>query len=348
MLKGKNIADSLNSRENNFDLIRFIAATLVIFSHSYPLTLGSNLLEPMIKITHGQETFGGLGVSLFFVISGFFITYSYFRANNIYEYLRNRILRIFPALILLLIVTVFIFGPLLSTLSIKDYFSNPLTIRYLESFMLVNMQYSLPGVFEHNPYPNAVNGSLWTIWYEFFFYIVVAGLGTFKLIRRSSIIPLFLIVWVISFRLSETSAAYQYIALFKYFSMGMLVYLFRSKIILNSYLAILSVIVLLIATYVGYYNLVFIFAGSYLIFYLGFGVKKTLPSFQNKGDFSYGMYIYAFPVQQLISFILLSHLTPWLNFLIAAPVTFALSILSWFLVEKKAMKLKKSKISVSA
>ncbi|WP_141501871.1 acyltransferase family protein [Paenibacillus luteus] len=342
----KSIGDCFNSRENNFDLIRLFAAILVVFSHSYPLTLGSNASEPFIKLTNGQETFGGLGVSIFFIISGFLITYSFERCANVYEYFRNRILRIYPALIVLILFTVFILGPILTTIGGKAYFSNPATLRYLESFMLVNMQYSLPAVFENNPYPNAVNGSLWTLWYEFFFYIVVAVLGSLKMLKKVVIVPLFLLVLFVAYKIDSTVAVFQYFELFKYFSMGMIVYLFRDDIKLNRYAALLSGIALTLLAWSGYYKLGFILCGTYIIFYLGFGVKKVIKKFQEKGDFSYGMYIYAFPIQQIVSLLLIDHITPFYNFVIATPITLAISIFSWYQIEKKSLQLKKKKLSV--
>ncbi|WP_127531982.1 acyltransferase family protein [Paenibacillus kobensis] len=341
---GGSIADRFTSRENNFDIIRLLAAALVIFSHSYPLTLGSNASEPFSKLTNGQETFGGLGVSIFFIISGFLITFSYERSANIFEYFRNRILRIYPALIVLILLTVFVLGPILTTVDGRTYLLNPATLRYLESFMLVNMQYSLPGVFEHNPYPNAVNGSLWTLWYELFFYMVVAVLGSLKLLKKSVLVPLFVIVLVISLKLNPGEAVFQYFELFKYFGMGMIVYLFRREIKLNKYAALLSVALLWLFTWTDHYKLAFIFCGTYLIFFLGLGISKLFKTLQERGDFSYGMYIYAFPVQQIVSYVLKDHVTPMYNFIIAAPITLILSILSWNYVEKRSLQLKKKKI----
>ncbi|MFE4712008.1 acyltransferase family protein [Paenibacillus sp. NPDC056722] len=342
----KSIDDCFNSRENNFDLLRLIAAILVILSHSYPLTLGSNANEPFIRLTKGQETFGGLGVSIFFIISGFLITYSFERCNNVFEYFRNRILRIYPALIVLICLTVFVLGPILTTIDVKAYFLNTGTLRYLESFMLVNMQYGLPGVFENNPYPNAVNGSLWTLWYEFFFYIIVAVLGSLKLLKKYIMVPLFFMVLFVNLKLDPSVAVFQYVQLFMYFSLGMIVYLFRKDIKLNPYLASLSAILLVLFSWGGHYKLAYILFGTYLIFYLGLGIPKLFKKIQEKGDFSYGLYIYAFPVQQIVSLLLIDQITPFYNFIISTPITLAISIVSWFKIEKKSLQLKKKKISL--
>lgn len=344
--KRLSIAERFSSRDNNFDILRLVAAVLVIFSHAYPLTLGSNAFEPLFKLTKGQETFGGLGVSVFFIISGFLITFSFERCTNVYEYIRNRILRIYPALIVLIILTVFVLGPILTTIDAKSYFLNPSTLRYLESFMLVNMQYSLPGVFEHNPYPNAVNGSLWTLWYEFFFYIIVAILGSTKLLKKYVIVPAFCLVLFITLKLDPSAAIFQYFQLFTYFSMGIIVYLFRKDIKLNPYLAIVCLFLLVLFASLGYYKLAFIFFGTYLIFYLGFGIPKLFKRFQERGDFSYGVYIYAFPIQQLITYLFIDQITPFYNFVIAAPITIIIAVISWFTIESKSLKHKKKVTSL--
>ncbi|WP_286892434.1 acyltransferase [Thermobacillus sp.] len=334
------IAECFNARENNLDLLRLFAAILVIFSHSFPLSLGSNASEPFVLFTKGQETFGGLGVSIFFVISGFLITYSFERSANVYAYMRNRILRIYPALLVVLLISVFVLGPLVTSLSVKEYLMHPATIKYLESFMLINMQYSLPGVFENNPYPNAVNGSLWTLWYEMFFYMVVAILGLTRLLKKHIIIPLFLAVLFIAEMIDPGMAIYHYIELFKYFSAGMVVYLCRDKIKLNHFAAIASLAILCIFAGAGLYRFAFALFGAYLIFHIGFGVPKLFKTFQEKGDFSYGMYIYAFPVQQTVAYLLEGNITPIQNFVFATPIILGLSILSWFLIEKKCLALK--------
>jgi peptidoglycan/LPS O-acetylase OafA/YrhL len=184
MLRGRSIDEFIKERKNNFDFIRFLAATLVIFSHSYPITTGNNGSEPFGILSNGQMTFGELAVSVFFVISGFLITQSFDRSKNIFYYLKARILRIFPALIMVVILSVFFLGPIFTDLSLKNYFSDPQTIDYFKTITLYWMQFDLPGVFQSNIYPGAVNSSLWTLWFEFFFYIVVAFLGVTKLLNK--------------------------------------------------------------------------------------------------------------------------------------------------------------------
>ena len=127
--------------------------------------------------------------------------------------------------------------------------------------------------------------------------------------------------------------------------MGMVIYVFRNEIKLNKYIAIINLSLLILLTWMGYYRFVFIFFGTYIIFYLGLGIKKYFRAFQENGDFSYGMYIYAFPVQQLVSF-LLKNIGPAVNFFVSLPITFLLAVLSWYLIERTFLRQKNIEIHV--
>lgn len=334
-LRGKNIDQCINSRRNNLDIIRFIAATLVLFSHAYPLTLGSNGSEPFGVLTNGQMTFGELAVTIFFVISGFLITQSFDRSKDPIYYSKARILRIFPGLTFLVILSIFVLGPIFTDLSLANYFKERETFDYIRTLSLYWVQYDLPGVFQTNPMP-AINGSLWTLWYEFFFYIVVAILGVTRLLNKRIV----LIGFILSTGLYFLGRGAFYTELFQYFSAGMLFYLFRKQINLNGWLAFLSFIILLLTLRNGYFNFAFAIFGTYLIFYLAFETRLKLQNFGKYGDFSYGIYIYGFPLQQVMNHIFDSQLTPLENFLLSFPVTLMFAIVSWYLVEKRALKYK--------
>jgi peptidoglycan/LPS O-acetylase OafA/YrhL len=339
-VKAKYLDDCLNSKKNNFDFIRFVAAVLVIFSHAYPIANGNHGSEPFGLLTKGQSTFGHLAVITFFIISGFLITQSFDRSKDLLLFIKARILRIFPGLIIAVLLTVFILGPVFTTLPLRDYFYNVRTIEYLKTISLYWIQYDLPGVFEKNIYPVAVNGSLWTLWYEFFFYGVVGFLGITKLLNKWIVtVGLLLSTFLFSFEVGGF-----YVDLFRYFSVGMMFYLFRNKIILNGGLAILSLIVVFVSMKTGLFHEFFPVFGSYLVFYLAFNQKLKLNNFGKYGDFSYGLYIYAFPVQQIVSNFYGKDVTPLINFLIAFPVTLIFAIISWSFIERNALKLKKISI----
>ncbi|WHY76922.1 acyltransferase [Neobacillus sp. WH10] len=335
-LKGRNIDECINARKNNLDIIRFFAATLVIFSHAYPLTYGNNGSEPFAIFTNGEMTFGELAVSIFFVISGFLITQSFVRSNDPVKYFKARSLRIFPGLIFCVLLSVFILGPIFTELSLMDYFKNRDTYEYMSTITLYLIQYDLPGVFQTNVWPTAVNGSLWTLWYEFFFYIVVAILGVTRLLDRRFVLACFILSSIVYFM----GIGGFYSDLFRYFSAGMVFYLYRKQIKLNGWFAILSLVIVILTAKFGFFDYALSIFGTYLIFYIAFDTRLKLENFGKYGDFSYGIYIYAFPFQQIMVYIFHNQLSPLKNFLYSFPVTLLFAIVSWHLVEKRALKYK--------
>ncbi|MDY6969909.1 MAG: acyltransferase [Spirochaetota bacterium] len=186
------IINSPNFKNNNFDFIRFIASFFVILSHSFPLSYGNNQNEPLRLLT-GNVTLGSVGVYIFFIISGFLITISFVRSKNLLIYFINRILRIYPAVILVVLLTVFVFGPILTQYSISEYFSNTQTYKYLFTATVFDVRYNLPGVYKNNPFSSTLNGSLWTLRFELVMYIAVAIFGLIGILK-GRIITIFVIL----------------------------------------------------------------------------------------------------------------------------------------------------------
>ncbi len=186
------------SRENNFDALRLYAAFLVLWSHTVPLTQGSERNELLFRLSGGQTTTSTLAVFVFFAMSGYLITRSYERAASPWEYVRARVIRIMPAPIVLLLLTTLAIGPLVSTLPASAYFSSPEPYRYIatQSAFFFGWSDSLPGVWEHNPMLG-VNGSLWTLRYEARFYAVIFLLGVAGLLRKHIVLGLYLLVLIV-------------------------------------------------------------------------------------------------------------------------------------------------------
>lgn len=328
-----------NDRNNNFDVIRVMAAIMVIFSHSFPLS--GSTYEPLLVITKGQMTFGSVGVAIFFMVSGFLVSQSWDRNKNIFKFLRKRALRLLPGLSVVVVITVFIIGPILTALSIKDYFYNALTYDYLNNILLYKTSFILPGVFNELPYPKSVNGSLWTLTYEARCYISLAILGTLGLFSNKKIILcLFVLLYVHIQIIDRHVIEIWYLSVYFYF--GVLVYVFRSNIILKKRYMIVSVALLIFFAFIGYgFRNIFIICGGYLIFYLAFNSEIKFYNFAKYGDLSYGLYIYAFLIQQIIM-----SKFPWLYlnpvglFWRALIITLIIAFISWHLIEKTCLKYK--------
>lgn len=331
----------LDSPRNNLDFIRLVAATGVIFSHAFPLAEGLGTREPLEDFTHGQMSLGRLCVAVFLIISGLLITRSQERSPSQAHYLWARVLRIFPGLAVVLLASAFVLGPVLTDLPLEGYLRSPDTYSYVwRNFTLYQSQWELPGVFEGNAYPRAVNGSLWTLKYEVGFYLLVAGLGMVGLLRRG---------WALAgWGLAAVAPLIPYVGprlgwwqeLSLYFGSGLVLYLWRDRVRLSPWVALGCVAVLGATAWGGMgLRLAVGSCGAYLVMYLAFrpGWKVNLSRF---GDISYGVYIYAFPVQQLVSALLGGKTSGWVNVALSVPLVAGLAALSWHLVEKPAMRWK--------
>ncbi|HEY9194990.1 MAG TPA: acyltransferase, partial [Mucilaginibacter sp.] len=166
------IRDLDSGRNNNFDLLRFVAALMVIFSHSFLVT-NTYFTGPYTSwITYLD--FGGRGVKIFFSISGYLITKSLFRQPTLASYVWARCVRILPALFVAALFCAFIIGPICTSLPLSQYFANPEVYRYLYRFVtLHNYMDSLPGTFMKNSYPGSVNSPIWTLPAELLMYFCV-------------------------------------------------------------------------------------------------------------------------------------------------------------------------------
>ena len=323
---------------NNFDAIRAIAAASVLVSHAYPLSYGDMAREPLYRLTGGRMTLGATAVAVFFTISGYLITRSFLQGGrtfkNVARFVRARVLRILPALIVTLILLALLIGPLFTTQGLHDYFHDPKVFR----FILVNASFvtfhdGLPGVFTNNPYPGAVDGSLWTLRHEVRCYAIVLMLGVLGLLRTGvlALAATACLVWL--FEGGDEVAFY-----FACFFAGAFLFVVRPP--LDGRIAAACLIVLLVSTYFGSSGIIWPILGGYAVLWLALSPSAPMPRLAKHGDFSYGIYILAFPVQQIVAQTLAERGTWYLNVLISAPITLALAAASWFLIERPALALK--------
>ena len=284
------------------------------------------------------------------MLSGYLIAKSWDQYPRFNVFLAKRMLRIFPGLIVAVVITIVICGLFFTSLPVLSFFLHQETLTYLNNFLLYNSAFTLPGVFESNIYPRAVNGSIWTLAYEFTMYLVIALIGVTRLYKK---IPpfvmwlgLFLITLVMllvgrehfSFVIFYLDVSQMLIFALIFFG-GVIVYKYENRMKFHPVAGLIALLgfvgLSLLAPKIGA-----IFAATlltYAVFALG---RHGLMSWTSRfGDFSYGLYIYAFPVQQMIA--ALTHTTNALKmFALSFAVTFAISILSWYFVESRALKWK--------
>ncbi len=344
------LGDRLQDRgANNLDFLRLVAALLVILSHCFGL-LGYDR-DPLDRLTDGWEAFASLGLRIFFFMSGMLVTASWCRTPAMLPFARKRILRIFPGLMVATIFCVFVVGPLGTAMGLGRYLSAPYTYWYLLNGVWPGFSYYLPGVFAFNP-NHAVNGSLWTLPYELRCYLVVLVCGKLRLLTPK----FFPLAAAVSFALilqhhwlpGEGSPAG---GVFRLggglemceveFLLGAAAYLYRRWLPMHRGLAVLA-----LAAYLGAWTLpwlgqwVALCAVSYLVLYVAQVRIPALGQWAKYGDLSYGMYIYAFPVQQLFIHtfdvdIGVAGLLP-----LSVALTAGIAYFSWHLVERPALALR--------
>lgn len=325
---------------NNFDLLRLVAASAVIFSHSFGLiTAGGHAdADPLFRLTNGQMTFGELGVYIFFVTSGFLITPSLLRSRGLGDYFTKRLLRIIPGLTFVVLASILVFGPLLTKEPLSHYFGSTLTYRYLVNITMFVAQPGLPGVFASNPLPDMVNGSLWTLKFEFFCYVLLAGLSLCKLLSARVVLA-GAVLCTLGGKL-YAGPGYGYVFYAAFFLAGSALYLWRDHVRLNRSLLLCAVAAIAVSDLIGLLKFGFVVAGSYIVICAAYSGDLGERLRNRVGDYSYGLYLFGFPVEQTVEQILGASNTWWLEFSIAYPLALALAAISWNLVESPALRLR--------
>jgi peptidoglycan/LPS O-acetylase OafA/YrhL len=341
------LADVARGRNNNFNLLRFLAASLVIVYHEYCVTGTPVYTEPVFRLTRGRDDSGGLAVALFFIISGFLVTQSFVgRGGRLIEFLSARVLRIFPALWVAVPFTIIV-SSFASAVPWGRYLTHPQTLRFwLDDSILWNMKFTLPGAFLHVPLARDVNGSLWTLPTEFRMYLVCAGVGLLGIYASRAVFNALCLGFVLAGTVTKIEALPfvqhdMHVAGWVFaFMLGAVFYVNRDHIRLSIPLALL----LLAATYpfrdsgLGRIEVLPAIAYATLCFCLHPALHFR--AFHRIGDYSYGLYIYAFPLQQQIYFYHPG--ISWrMGLLLTYPLILGMAILSWHLVEKPALGLKK-------
>jgi len=335
--------DYTQARHNNFLFVRMLAASMVVYLHSFPLShypgLLGDPLGPFWRITHT----GTVAVAMFFVTSGYLVTASFVNRGSTLEFLKSRILRIFPALILCLAVMVLLVGPLFTSLPLDQYFQQPELWRYFKTdIALVHMRYYLPGVFDTNPI-TAVNGSLWTLPAEVRMYLWVGILGALGVLRRrwltNLVIPVLVMVGVFyPDQLPLVSDHKRYFLLAALFTGGGWCYLNRRWIPMNTGLLVAFIALAVLTWRHPAYHVTLWLAIAYATLWLAY--VPNLHWYNRFGDYSYGMYIYAYPCQNALK-ALFPGIHPAAMLPTAWLMALGFAMLSWYLVEKPALSLKR-------
>lgn len=333
-------------RANNFDVLRLLAAFMVLAGHQSFIS-GNN--SPLILMGVPIHTFG---VYIFFLIGGYLISKSWKSDPHVLRYACKRFFRIWPPMLVFCIVAA-VTGGMLTWLTPKEYIHHSMLWGYFNN-LIFRVRYALPGVFEGNPYPNAVNGSLWTLPVEVAMYIllpIILSVGKGKLLPKIlALVLCFAQILHLKFDPARRIIFYdtdlmQALAIVPYYLIGVVYTDPKIKKVLNVQVAVCLILLMscmkfgivsgLIAQYVTI---------PYVVFSLALAPNPKFSGVFSKCECSYGMYLYGFFVQQLVALASMQlglQLAEWKTLLIATVITFGIAMLSFRFVEKPCIKLGK-------
>ena len=344
------VGERAHGRDNNFNLVRLLAAGLVLVSHSWPLTATPG--EPLERFA--DFSLGHLGVDVFFVVSGFLVTGSLLARGSLASFVRARALRIFPALIASAFGTALVIGPLVTQLPLGRYFTAWDTWR----FALQNsttwpwgVRWWLPGVFLHQPGGPAVNGALWSLPWELTMYALLAVFGALLLRPRPLLTRAALRNVVIALAAAATlghglNEAFDWSRAFKivqglrlvalFFTAAALQF-FKGRVPLSWPLLAAALVALPAVLWTkGFALALYPLALTYLVLWLALVPGGVLRRYNRLGDYSYGFYLWQFPLQQCIVLARPGTTQPQL-LMYSLPAALALAVVSWHLIESPAL-----------
>jgi len=338
----------IDNRKNNFNALRLFAAVLVIYGHMHALLN----ISPFIIMGTNVST---IAVEIFFTISGFLICESWKRDPDFFRYTTRRAMRIIPGLIFVVLITAFIIGPIVTSLSTSEYFANARLYNYLKCILL-NISYDLPGVFVTNPYPVAVNGSLWSLPVEVLMYVFVPilciiGLKSKKMLRTFIVFTaiviaanLFRIWFAPDFRIVVYGMDVKnMLSLAPFFYIGSLFSFPQVRRLLNLQVAFAAILMAVLISWPSYINEIVVYlVVPYSVMAFALTDVPLFHKIGSQNDYSYGLYLWGFLIQQLTIWKLGPNFRG-LNtyFAISLIISYLCAVVSWHLIEKPAQKLSK-------
>ncbi|WP_426336940.1 acyltransferase family protein [Pseudoduganella sp. R-31] len=343
---------ALSSRQNNFDLIRLLAAALVIYGHTFTFVANSGARD-IIRVLTGFDS-GDLAVKSFFFLSGLLVTNSIIEGKSLKKYVVSRLFRIMPALLFMLLIVTFCIGTALTTLPLGDYLVHSDTYRFFVKMSLFGGwgavgggYHQLPGVFEASPASGSVNVPLWTLTVEVFSYALILALFALGLLQKRVTLVLALVIIgdsmlgkpVLFYFLPDT-LDHRFTPFC--FALGGLCAVYKQEVSVSFLMPF------------GFGLLYVLFRGAVwddYVFYAAvfstiLAVACAPQVVKLKGDISYGLYLWGWPLQQLVLF-----MWPGISFamhlLLSLVSATLMAIVSWKLVERPAMDLARKLLNLS-
>jgi peptidoglycan/LPS O-acetylase OafA/YrhL len=329
----------VSNEPNNFDTIRIAMALLVVWSHSFALYFGTEASEPLSLLTAGVANAGNVAVDVFFIVSGFLILKSFERSSSHWDFLKKRIARIVPGFMVATSVCAFVLLPALA----GTHYTVGNVLKTLSMNLLLQGWFVDPNPFVHNPV-QSINGSLWSIPYEFWCYLGVLAYGMVKG-GKALLVSVFIVVIGLDVWTTATGKQWGggiltqvvgwpnfWFRMAPCFMAGMIAYRCRDLIPRSGWIVLISLVLLIVcarfAPLTARALLPVILA--YSVFYYAF--SRQFWQAAKYGDFSYGTYLYAFPIQQLILVIAVGSFPMFIG--TSLVLSGLAGIASWFAVER--------------
>lgn len=308
------LGDRFNRDANGLNLMRLILAVSVILWHSFPLTGRGIAYVPL------RQLISEVGVDGFFTISGFLIYSSWLNRPKLGPYFRARVLRIFPGFIVALIVTAFVIAPvgqLLQGAAVSTLFHGGQAFRYVAvNIFLWPFQFGISGTPLGVPYPHVWNGSTWTLPWEFFCYLAIPILFFSRVLGRRWALPVLFISLTIAAAIAEFARPDSWLInnslrFSMTFTAGMLIHRYKASLSSSRLSIAAASLIVLACMFLPNYRIL----GAVFLAYLLVAISSywTARSVRFENDVSYGMYIYAFPVQQVLAMSGLALLPPFFS-----------------------------------
>jgi peptidoglycan/LPS O-acetylase OafA/YrhL len=337
--------NATNGRPSGFDYLRLGLAVSVVIVHRVKTTYGvdselwATPLRPFVRAI----------IPMFFALSGFLVAGSLERSKTTLTFIGLRLIRIYPALAVEVALSAFLIGMAVTAFPLATYFHDPLLLKYLLN-VIGDIHYFLPGVFENNPIPKIVNAQLWTVPIELLCYMALTVLVLLGGVQRKILIPLAALGLALAhlilrlhtdhWQLPNPGGVFGDTLLVVCFLAGVSLYLFRDKIVWSSRIfagALIASIPLLWFVPFGDYPGVLTI--TYVTVYLGLTNVRRL-SLIKGADYSYGMYLYGYVIQQLFVYLAAPRFW-WVNVLVCVPASALFAAFSWHFIEKPAQNLRK-------
>lgn len=344
------VLGDLNFRNNGIGFLRMLFAVIVVWDHSG--TLGGFSAGPITTITHEGTHEGYLAVGGFFVLSGFLVTRSFESGRGLFQFLWHRFLRIFPGFWICLITSAFVLAPAILFVEHRtlngflDSQDGPVGFVVRNWSLIHQPQKTVAGPYFWLQQPYLLNGPLWTLPYEFKCYIAVGLLGIVGLIKRRMLIlvvciELYILASALTWQVGLHSTTWilpRQFEMYAFFACGASAYLYREVIPIRWWVAAGCTLLMIVTLPTRAYEFILLPAFAYLTLFAA--AKVPLKSFDRHVDLSYGVYLYAFPIQQLLATCRINAFGFPVYFLSSLGISAIFAAASWFLIERPSSALK--------